>query len=228
MRMNVHGLKNMGKFILFLPVMTILGTGYFLLAETLDGLILGTEAASVGSAFLALMILAVYFFVCLRANWDELYFYSVLLAVFNLLVSDFSFVTKFILIPVALVGMVLHIKLQAKREIGRVVPKRKAKTTPNAAPVVRPITPILSVDAEYRYQKTLGKLPYDPLAFRNYCASLPQGAAQRMAKEDPVRFFQNVPCRESLQYIYVQNPENAMVLVDVYIKFDANGQLIAN
>ena len=108
------------------------------------------------------------------------------------------------------------------------VPKRKAKPTPNTAPVVRPITPILSVDAEYRYQKTLGKLPYDPLAFRNYCASLPQGEAQRMAKEDPVRFFQNVPCRESLQYIYVQNPENAMVLVDVYIKFDANGELIAN
>ena len=111
MRMNVYGLKNMGKFILFLPVMAILGTGYFLLAETLDGLILGTEAASVGSVFLALMILAVYFFVCLRANWDELYFYSVLLAVFNLMVSDFSFLTKFILIPVALVGMVLHIKL---------------------------------------------------------------------------------------------------------------------
>lgn len=81
-------------------------------------------------------------------------------------------------------------------------------------------------EAEQRYQATLAKLPSNPQVFRQFCATQPAGEAQRMAKNLPTLFFRYVPYREGLQFIYNQNQENAMVMVDVYIKFDQQGKLI--
>ena len=84
----------------------------------------------------------------------------------------------------------------------------------------------LSADNERRYRETLAKLPSNYQLFLHYCSTQPKGEAQRMAKDLPTIFFRRVPCREALEYIYQQNPDNAMVLVDIFIKFDEQGRML--
>ena len=235
MKMSVYEIKQTfigwGKFLLFLPVMSIFAAGFLGLGSSLDALITGQANANNISPILSVAIMAVYTFVCIRMNWDQLHFSTILLCIFMLLTdSSMNILTKILMGILAVVILILPYKIKIPARSSRAPSRKtagKAVVRPAAAPVIKPVVSTLPPEDERRYQKTLAKLPSNPQAFRQFCATRPVGEAQRMAKDMPTIFFHYVPYREGLQFIYNQNQENAMVMVDVYIKFDPQGNLIS-
>lgn len=223
-----------GKFILFLPVMSIFAAGFLCLGSSLDALITGQTNADNISPLLSIAIMAVYTFVCIRMGWADLHFRTIVLCIFMLLTdSSMYFFTKILMGILAIAIMILSIKVQGPRTTSwkprqKSVRKNagKAVVRPVAAPVSKPVSDPLPPDAERRFWATLAKLPSNPDAVRSAFSGMSQSELAKRIKESPRDLFRLAPYRENLLYIYGEMPEHAMVLVDMFLKFDAQGKLI--
>lgn len=219
MKMRVYEIKETfvfwGKALLCMPVIAIFYSGFSSLAFSLNSLIDGKGSMGFGSLLFGLVILAVYSFLCFRFEWILLYIGS--LAISNIMIwndSSLGIVPKIILAAVSVLAVILLTKYVRS-------PKAPRKSSLKSAGKKLPAESIR------RYRETLAKLPSNPRLFQHYCATQPKGEVQRMARDLPTLFFRYVPCREALEYIYQQNPDNAMIMVDIFIKFDENGRLIS-
>ena len=226
MKINpVDGLKSIGFWLLspvFLAIMSIYVYGFVGIAEFLNQLITGQGISGIGYLLLSLLILAVYTYLSFRFEWVLLYLGTLILSN-GILFSDIpvNIILKVIMLAASIASYVVFIKyIRTPKYLRKSILKMPVKM-PAKQPKKK-----LSADCERRYRETLAKLPSNYQQFLHFCATQPKGEAQRMAKDLPTLFFRYVPCREALEYIYQQNPDNAMVMVDLFIKFDEKGRMI--
>lgn len=208
-----------GLFLIALPVMSIFAAGYLMFAEMLDGLITGKGSVDIGGIIISFAIMAGYAFVCFRLKKETLYVGTIIFCGVMLLCNDGSIITKIIMIPISLAILIIPFRLTD--------PARAARKAPRKT-IVKYDKHRLPPEQEKRYRATLAKLPSNRAAFQLFCAKQPKGEVERLGRDLPTLLFHYVPCREALEYIYSQNPDNAMLMVDLFIKFDEHGCLIQN
>lgn len=207
-----------GLLILFLPVLAVISSVFIYMAQNLAALIKGEEEvlSHIGKFILAVLVQGLYAYVCYRK--EKLQFFYVCSILFSILVvlvaapSD-SIIANIITAAIAVSTMLFGFRGMAFLE---------RRWNIKGKPTRKQIDPF----EQHIYKETLRKLPSDYRLFWHYCSSLPKGEAQRIAKDLPMVFFHNIPCREALEYIYKQNPSNAILLVKYFIKFDTNGRPI--
>lgn len=196
------------------PVIAVFYMGYTRTAGTLNDLITGQGISGFGSIVLGLAVVAVFTFLSFRFTWLILYAGSLLVSNIMLLNNaSVGTMTKGIMAAASIVSVVALVK-----HIQR--PNKSQKATVKAAATK------LSPESEAKYRATLAKLPSNPQLFQHYCSTKRDYELRRIATDLPTVFFRDAPCRESLEYIYRQDPRNAMLLVDIFIKFDEQGKLI--
>ena len=207
-----ESLSNLGKFFLAMPAIAFFGAGYSVFSEALNDLITGRGSDGSGGMLLPLAMMAVYVFLCMRLNLMTLHFGTVLLcSVMLLCQSDLNVITKVIMVLVSLVILIVPFVLAASHARKTAVKYDKRRFPP---------------DQEKRYRETMAMLPSDRAAFRRYCSGMSAEELQHMAKDKPALLFRQVPCREALQYICSQDPNGAMMLINLFIRFGPDGRLI--
>lgn len=211
-----------GMILLALPVMLIFIGPFCDFGENLNCLITGQDSCNILRMIGSLAIMTVYAYVCLRLGEEGgiLYVTTVMFSGLSVFTWDrCAIITKIIMLAVSAGFFFIPFRL--------VSPKNNTRKTPRKA-VVKYNIRGLSAEQKKRYRETLAKLPSDRAGFQRYCAQEPADVLERMGRDLPTLLFRDIPCREALEYIYSQNPDNAMLMVDLFIKFDEHGCLIQN